>query len=815
MVLRELVDLIMDFDIDRIIYLTLFYDFHIQDVVNHLISGQVVDDGEWFYDKLKHILHEHDPSLNMQEAEAYVRLYREDRVNKLRPVQITTPIAGVFKQLRYCSERFLDNKDDILSVNEDHFLEWNELTQKTGEDLLVCAWKGMSAQDDLPTYAWPDVLNCGGDVTDILKQKPLCDIHAHLGGAADPFILNWLCLMNGGFMDDSQFDRGEDKEYGLLRKWSVLAARIRIEMYKKFLLEQKDTFGMDFQTCLKEIEGEKTFFDGRNRVKTLVELHKNEGRQTIDREYVDYAIRADCQDENMDSPYMLWHGERRLICVFLSSYLTGSNEIRRIAPYVYLYCLIKCHFRKEIMMTRRHRGLSYFNEYNSKKYAFIRSGLKGLASKYAFQTSIRPNSSDGVELRINAVAKELGQAKDWSLNNCLFVQKEWIEEPQKQNVTYLIHLSKSQYGKGTYVNSELMSVQQLLEKELRQNHVFTGVDAAGGEVNCRPENLGYPYRYLFERGHRNFTYHVGEDFYDISDGLRSIDEALVFLNAGRGWRLGHCVAMGIDVADFYKKKKQTVVLPRQILLDNLVWILHRCEEWNIHIQKQLKQLMVDKIQELYEQCGYESSFSSKSYFNSMWLRSDVKGVLLDGLVNTIAWERAKVCHHHRCEIARSDSYAARMAHDYRIKRDLHKNEDSSSIWKVNKEYENVICRLQEHLMSMVKQMKIGIESCPTSNRMLCNIDRYEKVPLLRFSQMIPWKGGGLPVTINTDDKGLFSTTLLNEFSLIASALSKQKGWLQNTDLRKWVIIRFLSHISERGFKLRFNWDNNEYGAQQY
>lgn len=41
------------------------------------------------------------------------------------------------------------------------------------------------------------------------------------------------------------------------------------------------------------------------------------------------------------------------------------------------------------------------------------------------------------------------------------------------------------------------------------------------------------------------TYHTGEDFLDIVDGLRAIDEALLFLQMEKGERLGHAMALGV------------------------------------------------------------------------------------------------------------------------------------------------------------------------------------------------------------------------------------------------------------------------------
>ncbi|GHU94614.1 hypothetical protein FACS1894208_06000 [Clostridia bacterium] len=82
-----------------------------------------------------------------------------------------------------------------------------------------------------------------------------------------------------------------------------------------------------------------------------------------------------------------------------------------------------------------------------------------------------------------------------------------------------------------------------------------GIDAANSEIGCRPEVMATGFRYLaaFEPRigienpfadnippviiHR--TFHVGEDFLDLTDGLRAIHEACLFLGLSDNDRIGH------------------------------------------------------------------------------------------------------------------------------------------------------------------------------------------------------------------------------------------------------------------------------------
>ena len=102
------------------------------------------------------------------------------------------------------------------------------------------------------------------------------------------------------------------------------------------------------------------------------------------------------------------------------------------------------------------------------------------------------------------------------------------------------------------------------------------------ELFCRPEVFAQAFARLssFKIG---FTFHVGEDFYDIADGLRAIDEAILFLNLKRGDRLGHCLALGIQPQIYYSEHDYHLAIPYQVLIDDMVWLKMKSMEWNVAI----------------------------------------------------------------------------------------------------------------------------------------------------------------------------------------------------------------------------------------
>ena len=99
------------------------------------------------------------------------------------------------------------------------------------------------------------------------------------------------------------------------------------------------------------------------------------------------------------------------------------------------------------------------------------------------------------------------------------------------------------------------------------------IDACSQEIGCRPEVFACAFRLLknhvtpFPTGMETselpqlkISYHVGEDFLDVVDGLRAIDEAIVFLNLKCGDRLGHALALGVDVEEWYQSKSYRIMI---------------------------------------------------------------------------------------------------------------------------------------------------------------------------------------------------------------------------------------------------------------
>lgn len=123
---------------------------------------------------------------------------------------------------------------------------------------------------------------------------------------------------------------------------------------------------------------------------------------------------------------------------------------------------------------------------------------------------------------------------------------------------------------------------------LHPSRWLRGLDVAGDENVTRIELFAPILRWLRaglmsrpdgERASGGFhlSIHAGEDYAHPLSGIRHIDETVRFCNMRSGDRLGHALALGIDMA-IWTDRQGDMVLPVDEHLDNLVWAWHyACE----------------------------------------------------------------------------------------------------------------------------------------------------------------------------------------------------------------------------------------------
>ena len=321
---------------------------------------------------------------------------------------------------------------------------------------------------------------------------------------------------------------------------------------------------------------------------------------------------------------------------------------------------------------------------------------------------------------------------------------------------------------------------------------------------------------------------------DIADGLRAIDEAINFLNMDCGDRLGHALALGVDVEEWYQSKNYRILLPQQDYLDNLVWVYSRLTEFGIQGMDSLK----DYIQKKYEDFFYEIygkhmdyevihrilkgaeseyhprgmemtlkndryHFNMGRYYDSWKLRGDDPELYshgyfswyADGSEETDA--KVNMKFPKQFEIRRKPEIFLLMYY-YHFNRDVRREGRKCIEVKVRKEYVKAVELLQKEMQRRVAKRGIGIETNPSSNVLIGTFKEYIKHPIFNFYNYHLTNDkealdncAQLSVSVNTDDQGIFATSLENEYALLASALENAvdqdgKALYKKTMIYEWI-----------------------------
>lgn len=309
---------------------------------------------------------------------------------------------------------------------------------------------------------------------------------------------------------------------------------------------------------------------------------------------------------------------------------------------------------------------------------------------------------------------------------------------------------------------------------------FVGLDIAGVEIDAPVEVFAPAIRRLrrlsgaarrhapaIRRGalrpSLGVTCHAGEEFHHIVGGLRSIAEAVEFLDMGPGDRIGHGLAAGLDVQQWMHARGGEVVQSVGSRLDDLVWlrsVLGRVglfpevcasleEEIGVLGQLVYGQTWPWSVLHRAWQARRERPTTTDSPA-ARWLRSPPPRTALKTDV-----ER---CH----EMYLFDVPCRRRAN--KIKRVMCRSE-----------WVPAITAAQEYVVGRLVHSRIAIEVNPTSNLAISHIAGLHEHPIFR------WNGPSRaddsrarPVTVVcTDNPGVCSTELIHEYAYLARAAEER------------------------------------------
>ena len=797
-------------DLERASLKALFYDYPIEHLVNLMLGDFQVK----FAQPLVGLIQWRETAFTKSDLGAWCQsLFRQSDTG----MELDHTVMQVFDLLKAYAAEVLCYEHGKAYVAFPSLFRWRELSLCIGEDTLILPFL---AQEDgvrdvkRSYFTWPDILPHNNHALNHLFDEGVSDIHTHLYASGNVVDLNWISLMNcldyaGKF--DAQFNAFQDLpviQYSgdflyLLRDLCILAAYIRVKL-NLFIQDHTLVQETSLLQALRSLKDAMSLNQVKTEALADIDFCKLEALSTcFSREKVDYAIKNQLYHD-LSSPYMLLCGERQLLYHYFLLLDQQPEEVSWFAPYVYLYLLIKNRFRKELIQTNYLMGFQNFSDYQSRKQAFL-GNKQGLFSRlfplFAIQSCLR-SEKDSIEIRV--VPEALNTLLQLPFKLSFFDEERSVWEQQQIDV--VVHFSK---GKSKSEYKKQLN-QVLKDRDLLGNSPFrlVGLDAAGSEFKSRPEDFGHVFRYAKLMKIERATFHAGEDFYDLADGLRTMDEAVLFLQLSRGDRLGHGLALGLDAPSFYASRHATVAMPKLVLLDNLVWLYYKAQQFNITIPPAVLYFIQEKCFELYHDLYRSDSFDFFHYWNSMLLRSNSEDTVNNGMT---LWQKAADCNQYPCLLAKKDNEAGKILKRYRIL--ISDKKQNNGRCKFPKGYTPLITSIQQAMQADLASKGIAIECNPSSNLKIGRFSRYEEHPIFRFYP--PGKNCEeslcLSVSVNTDDRGVFSTSLMNEFSLLALAMAKQ----QTADgKRVWsdeTIFNYLANLIKNGKEQRFsrNYDTEE------
>ena len=448
-------------------------------------------------------------------------------------------------------------------------------------------------------------------------------------------------------------------------------------------------------------------------------------------------------------------------------------------------------------------------------------------------------------------------------NNCSSKPHNGIS---KEDFFYTLHFGKSneKFQKGKCRHSKLRKKIESQAKaiwearRIKKYQIYDrilGIDACASELDCRPEVFGTVYRFLQDYDTYDMnqdgmlyrqlkaTYHVAEDNYDIVDGLRAIDEAITFLNLRSGSRIGHATLLGFNV-DRYYDINNPVSMPAQNFLDNIVWMYFFIRQNNIVFEESalLFAYFNEKFNEHFhnifgydiqpvfvntkiEEAGKKNyvllsddvkcsrcetcKFDIYHYYLSYLLRGDDPELYKSGYMcdtYTIS-EEYRVCTSlSRMKTARKSFEAIYLNYLYHYG-DRVKEYSSKKIQEILPEYfVKAVSLVQYEMKRKVSNEGIAIETNPTSNMFISAIKDYSEHPILSFYDIRPDDSDGniqLQVSINTDDKSVFSTSLSNEYAYLLFYLERLKDKNGRQLYSRFEILQWLDGIRKMGNEQTF------------
>ena len=840
----------------------------------------------------------------------YIKNEYEDQANYVRGFEIgkyeDKEGFSVFDAILIFATRVLQEIDGEPICRYENVLRWRFTSYLLEEDIFTTAYlafqdcrEGKRNRD----FSWKPVIGNNNEHLNWILRQGLADNHFHLKGSAPQFPLSWINMMNhvrskkyekilegyGNKRLSVSYEIGTEEEH--LYSLYLKAALIRCFLFAQ-ITEQEFFIANNLVRNNYDPDPETRKWSTENLVmfllkdKTEIIFYRNKIQENIDffrtnkgEKQLDYALTGEYRKGiGKNEVNNSLSGERWLMYEMFLRIYAKSVKDQKYFNLFYLYLVIKRAVRAELVQTNENIGFDNFEKYQNRKEDFIEdTPLEKEYIKMALKGTIVNQNILHLETRLTPRKTALQNKKyiekydkvmknDKELMERYFYVFHFVKEKDNEKLlnsdSYCRH-----YQKRRSLQKQAKAIALFRTKFPETAKRLRGIDGCSREIGCRPEVLAQTYRYLKNHivyAKRNkvyydnnkevtvpqlqMTYHVGEDFQSLVDGLRAIEEAIMFFNLNCGSRLGHALALGEDPDEYYEGKKNCILITQQDYLDNLVWVYYRIKRFSLigyedlllnieqEYNKYFRLIYGDAVSDEFFEAvireagkyfqrsnervskGYSNThfnFRISEYYSAWQLRGDDPECYKNGYFKDTEdfseWKRFSV--NKECPRDYRIRYNPECAYLYFLYHyNPHvKNEGRKTI-EVQISHKMIKCikEIQREMQFWISKLGIGIEVNPSSNFFIGTFDRYDKHPVFKLynigltgSETKLNECPQIPVCINTDDQGIFSTYLENEYALIALALEKAKDENGKNLYNRMFIYQWIENIRKLGLQLSF------------
>ncbi|MEZ8184328.1 hypothetical protein ACED29_00730 [Shewanella sp. 5S214] len=675
---------------------------------------------------------------------------------------------------------------------------------------------------------------------DVINRNKLDDLHIHLNGTTEVELL-WRTALERPHAFSKAIKPAHDNTlvkqlYGLEEldfTQNELLTRLRAAKMLRAVL-------LDCAINNKEVN-QQTLADINRRAAFESASFSNKDKE-VQFARIDSDSSIDYFTSHIDSSLMTPLIKESLLLMQLFYHLENSGS-ENFAHLFYYYLLIKCQLMRLVVQQTHFYGFDQFQkitvneirsdverDYEARFFQVANDGdqdidrLEGrfapskkleankarIASILQGYSRYRTSMSDREKEKTNSksLVELLKADKNYTGRLKLSLVAHFIKQPDKR-ANKIATMGEGEAKKHNLgwccrhyqLRNEVEKTRRVLKtmqsRYSELGNYLKGFDAAANELDAGPEVFAPVFRRLRKEGHHNFTYHAGEDYVHLLSGIRTVDEAVRFLDLNHGNRIGHGTAVGIDPELWRNRIGKRVVMKQGERLDDLVFAYHILKEADCTgkvlnlLQSGIRQLTnkIYFVEPLFDEADTPKPLFSFEYITPEDLHEAWKLRYLDPI---LVFDLKSKCQHTiRDEIIAEIKHITELKHKkpraFNLLERYHGIHDVNFIRKYNELVEidsdtcpieqlfdkNILRILQKSVLRKIAKNQMAIESLPTSNLRISFYETYSEHHIFNWLGVGDEDGMEVPVVLGSDDPGIFSTNLRNEYAHVLIELDKR------------------------------------------